>query len=34
MKKIEVSQEGQGVIAWTFCSVAAAMLIGVISLFL
>jgi len=34
MKKIRMSYEGQGCLAWTFCSVAAAMLIGVISLFL
>lgn len=34
MKKIKMSPEGQGVVAWTFASVAGAMLVGVISLFL
>jgi hypothetical protein len=34
MKKFQVTHEGQGVIAWTFASVAGAMLVGVISLFL
>jgi hypothetical protein len=42
MKKFQVTHEGQGVprtsgagvVAWTFASVAGAMLVGVISLFL
>lgn len=42
MKKIRMSYEGRGcahnseaaVVAWTFGSVATAMLVGVISLFL
>lgn len=33
MKKIQLSYEGQGVIAWTFCSVAFAMLMAVIYIF-
>jgi hypothetical protein len=33
MKKIRMSYEGQGVLAWTFASVAGAMLIGTICLF-
>jgi hypothetical protein len=33
MKKVQVSPEGQGVIMWTFSSIAAAMLVGIICLF-
>ena len=34
MQKVNISAEGQGVVAWAFCAVSAAMLIGVICLFL
>ena len=33
MKKIRVSHKGQGMLAWTFASIAGAMLIGIICLF-
>jgi hypothetical protein len=33
MKKIRMSYEGQGCLAWAFCSIAAAMLAGTIYIF-